>query len=93
MGRLQSIGIELPAFTKLSEDHLEKKFATALTLSQNISSGQFPINLWSLPVWKVSNDRSPVPASQAIYGISTAELTKWVELPLDCPFPLYTSSF
>ncbi|KAF9022607.1 hypothetical protein BDZ89DRAFT_199724 [Hymenopellis radicata] len=91
MGLLQSIGIELPASTKLSEDHLEKKFATALTLSQHISSGQIPINPLTLPMWKTENGN--VPASQAIYRTSHAELTKRMELPLDHSFPLYENSF
>lgn len=54
MGLLQSMGVELPSSTKLSEEDLEKKLATALTFSQGISSSsKFPLNPTKLSAWKV----------------------------------------
>ncbi|KAF8891974.1 hypothetical protein CPB85DRAFT_1482585 [Mucidula mucida] len=84
------MGVELPSSTKLSEEDLEKKLATALTFSQGISSSsKFPLNPTKLSAWK--NDNTDAPASDLTFRNSTAEATLRAEMPN--PFPLYASAF
>ncbi|KAF9019614.1 hypothetical protein BDZ89DRAFT_959052 [Hymenopellis radicata] len=90
LGLLKSMGVELPANTKLVDDLLDQKLGNALTAAQKLSPlvpDPSHIDPSKLPLWKTT------PAFQAMSRTSPNEAMKRFNSPNSDPFPLYTNTW